>query len=68
MSVIVTKYVADHKLNKEMSDEELSEHIPVLLELLTDKYKRDKGRQYFQKRYNFNKEQAFILVSDQRIC
>ncbi|PKC63931.1 hypothetical protein RhiirA1_463127 [Rhizophagus irregularis] len=37
MSAIVTKYVAEHKLNKEM-------------------------------RYDFSKEQAFILVPDQRIC
>ncbi|PKK57400.1 hypothetical protein RhiirC2_798100, partial [Rhizophagus irregularis] len=42
MSVIVTKYVADHKLSKDMSDEELSQHAPALLELLTDKLKRDK--------------------------
>src|SRR5881275_2764691 len=67
MSAIVTKYVADHKLSKDMSDEELSQHAPALLELLTDKLKRDKGRQRFQKGYNFNKEQAFILVPDQRI-
>ena len=50
-----------------MSNEELSQHAPALLELLTDKLKRDKGRQRFQKGYNLNKEQAFILVSDQRI-
>ena len=50
-----------------MSNEELSQHAPALLELLTDKLKRDKGQQRFQKGYNFNKEQAFILVSDQRI-
>ena len=68
MSAIVTKYVAEHKLNKDMSNEELSQHIPVLLELLTDKLKRDKGRQRFQKGYNFSREQAFVLVPDQRIC
>jgi len=67
MSAIITKYVADHKLNKDMSNEELSQHAPALLELLTDKLKRDKGQQRFQKGYNFNKEQAFILVPDQRI-
>ena len=50
-----------------MSNEELSQNAPALLELLTDKLKRDKGRQRFQKGYNFNKEQAFILVPDQRI-
>ncbi|PKB99631.1 hypothetical protein RhiirA5_383044 [Rhizophagus irregularis] len=68
MSAIVTKYVADHKLSKDMSDEELSQHAPALLELLTDKLKRDKGRQRFRKGYEFSKEQAFILVPDQRIC
>src|SRR3954454_319927 len=68
MSTIVTKYVADHKLSKDMSDEELSQHALALLEFLTDKLKRDKGRQRFQKGYEFNKEQTFILVSDQRIC
>ncbi len=51
-----------------MSDEELSQHVPALLELLIDKLKRDKGYQHFQKGYNFSREQAFILVSDQRIC
>ena len=68
MSAIVTKYVAEHKLNKDMSNEELSQHVPALLELLTDKLKRDKGRQRFQKGYNFSREQAFVLVPDQRIC
>ena len=62
MSAIVTKYVADHKLSKDMSDEKLSQHVPALLELLTDKLKRDKGRQRFQKGYNFSREQAFVLV------
>jgi hypothetical protein len=68
MFAIVTKYVVEHKLNKEMSNEELSQHAPALLELLIDKLKRDKGQQRFQKGYNFSKEQAFILVPDQRIC
>src|SRR6266542_6880959 len=68
MSVIVIKYVAKHKLSKDMRNEELSQHTPELLELLTDKLKRDKGRQHFQKGYNFSREQAFILVPDQRIC
>jgi len=35
---------------------------------LTDKLKRDKSQQHFQKGYNFSKEEAFILVPDQRIC
>ena len=47
MSAIVTKYVAEYKLSKDMSNEELSQHTPELLELLTDKLKRDKGRQRF---------------------
>jgi hypothetical protein len=68
MSAIVTKYVAEHKLNKDMSNEELSQHAPALLELLTDKLKRDKGRRRFQEGYGFSKEQAFVLVPDQRIC
>ena len=61
MSAIVTKYVAEHKLGKDMSNEELSQHTPALLNLLTDKLKRDKGRQHFQKRYNFSREQVFVL-------
>ncbi|RIA91859.1 hypothetical protein C1645_821404 [Glomus cerebriforme] len=68
MSAIVTKYVAEHKLSKDMSNEELSQHASELLELLTDKLKRDKGRQRFQKGYNFSREQAFVLVPNQRIC
>ena len=68
MFAIVTKYVTEHKLSKDMSNEELSQHAPELLELLTDKLKRDKGRQRFQKGYNFSREQAFVLVPDQRIC
>ncbi|POG66032.1 hypothetical protein GLOIN_2v1781018 [Rhizophagus irregularis DAOM 181602=DAOM 197198] len=42
MSAIVSKYVAGHKLNKDMINEELSQHILALLELLTDKLKRNK--------------------------
>ena len=68
MSAIVTKYVADYKFSKDISDEELSQHVPELLELLTNKLKRDKGQQRFQKGYSFSKDQAFILVPDQRIC
>ena len=44
MFAIVTKYVTEHKLSKDMSNEELSQHVPELLKLLTDKLKRDKGR------------------------
>ncbi len=68
MSVIVTKYVAEHKLSKDISNEKLSQHALELLKLLTDKLKKDKGRQRFQKGYNFSREQAFVLVPNQRIC
>ena len=68
MSAIVTKYVAEHKLSKDISNEELSQYASELLELLTDKLKRDKDHQCFQKRYNFSREQVFVLVPDQRIC
>src|SRR3954447_23970746 len=68
MSAIVTKYVAEHKLSKDMSNEELSQHAPALLELLTDKLKRDKGHRCFQEEYDFSKEQAFVLISNQKIC
>ena len=47
MSAIITKYVADHKLNKDMSNEKFSQHILALLELLIDKLKRDKDYQHF---------------------
>src|SRR5256885_1708527 len=68
MFTIVTKYIAEHKLSKDISNKELSQHAPELLELLTDKLKRNKGCQRFQKGYNFSREQAFVLVPDQRIC
>ncbi|PKK56241.1 hypothetical protein RhiirC2_800456 [Rhizophagus irregularis] len=47
-------------------DEEWQKNISILQE--NDKLKRDKGCQRFQKGYNFSREQAFILVPDQRIC
>src|SRR4051812_46761201 len=67
MSAIITKYVADHKLNKDMSNEELSQHTLALLELLTDKLKRLKGHQRLRGGYSFSKEQVFLLIPDQRI-
>jgi len=67
MFAIVTKYVAEHKLNKDMSNKELSQHTPALLELLTDKLKRFKGRQRFQCGYRFSKEQVFLMIPDQRV-
>ncbi|GBB91396.1 hypothetical protein RclHR1_18660008 [Rhizophagus clarus] len=39
-----------------MSNEELSQHAPALLELLTDKLKREQDRQRFQEGYGFNRE------------
>ena len=56
MSAIITKYVAEHELSKDMSNEDLSQHAPALLELLTDKVKRDKARRRFQEGYGFSKE------------
>src|SRR5688572_13909058 len=67
MSAIITKYVADHKLNKDMSNEELNQHASALLELLTDKLKRLKGHQHLWEGYSFSKEQVFLLIPDQRI-
>ncbi|RIA83722.1 hypothetical protein C1645_742868 [Glomus cerebriforme] len=66
ISSFITKYVADYKLNKEMSNEELSQHVLALLELLIDRVKRDKDHQYLQEEYGFSKEQAFVLVPSQR--
>jgi len=62
MSAIVTKYVADHKFNKDMSNKELSQLVLVLLEPLINRVKRDKDCQHLQEGYSFSKEQAFILV------
>ena len=45
--MIVIKYIAEYKLSKDISNEELSQYAPELLELLTDKLKRDKGCQRF---------------------
>jgi len=44
MFAIVIKYVAEHIFSKDMSNEELSQHVSELLELLIDKLKRDKDR------------------------
>jgi hypothetical protein len=62
MSMIVTKYIAKYKINKDISNEELSQYTLALLELLTNKLKRNKGRQRFQKGYDLSKDQAFVLV------
>ena len=66
MSAIITKYVTEHKLNKEMGLEELRPHEPVLLKLLTDVTKRKKGHQHLCDGYVFSKEQISILIPSQR--
>ncbi|RGB23442.1 hypothetical protein C1646_774496 [Rhizophagus diaphanus] len=73
MSAITTKFVTDHKLNNEMSLEELSQYAPEILELLTtgvpkvDKEKRRQARDRLQKGYKFSKEQAYALILHERI-
>ncbi|RGB21365.1 hypothetical protein C1646_778237 [Rhizophagus diaphanus] len=37
MSTIITKFVRENNLSPEMSLSELSQHVPEMLELLTDK-------------------------------
>ena len=49
-----------------MSNEELSQHAPELLKLLTDGTKRDKSRRRLRDGYDFSKEQISILVPSQR--
>ena len=66
MSAIITKYVTEHELNNKMSNEELSQHAPELLKLLTDGTKRYKGHQRLRDEYVFSKEQISILISSQR--
>ena len=73
MSAITTKFVTDHKLTNEMSLEELSQYAPEILELLTtgvpkvDKEKRRQARDRLQKGYKFSKEQAYALISHERV-
>ncbi|CAG8570875.1 1967_t:CDS:2 [Gigaspora margarita] len=73
MSAITTKFVTDHKLTNETSLEELSQYAPKILGLLTtgtllvDKEKRRQARNRLQKGYEFSKEQAFVLISHERI-
>ena len=62
MFAIITKYVTEHKLNKEMSLEELRSHELVLLKLLIDVMKRKKSHQHFQDEYDFSKKQISILI------
>ena len=66
MSAIITKYVTEHELNNKMSNEELSQHAPELLKLLTDGTKRYKGHRRFRDGYDFSKEQISILIPSQR--
>ncbi|RIA85225.1 hypothetical protein C1645_831118 [Glomus cerebriforme] len=50
-----------------MSIEELSQYALKMHNLLgDDREKRCQARNYFQKGYQFSKEQAFILIPDQR--
>jgi len=54
--MIIIKYVANYKLNKKISNKKFNQYTLILFKLLTDKMKRDKDHQYFQKEYNFSKE------------
>ncbi len=56
ISMIIIKYVANYKLNKKISNKKFNQYTLILFKLLTDKMKRDKDHQYFQKEYNFSKE------------
>ena len=73
MSAITTKFVIDHKLTNEIGLEELSQYALEILELLTtgmlkvDKEKRCQARDRLQKGYKFSKEQAFALISHERV-
>jgi hypothetical protein len=75
MSAITTKFVKDHNLTdaSEVSIEELSQHAPEILNLLTsgdplvDREKRRQARVCLQKGYKYSKEQVFALIPDQRI-
>ncbi|PKK58481.1 hypothetical protein RhiirC2_796228 [Rhizophagus irregularis] len=75
MSAITTKFVKDHNFAdaSEVSQEELSQYAPEILELLTtgdpsvDREKRRQARIRLQKGYKYSKEQAFALIPDQRI-
>jgi hypothetical protein len=66
MSAIITTYVIDCKLSKDISNKELSQHIPELLKLLIDRTKGDKGHRCLKDGYSFSKEQISILVPSQR--
>jgi hypothetical protein len=75
MSAITTKFVKDHDLAdaSKVSLEELSQHAPEILRLLTtgdplvDREKRRQARDRLRKGYKYSKEQAFALIPDQRI-
>ncbi|RGB31448.1 hypothetical protein C1646_764046, partial [Rhizophagus diaphanus] len=62
MSAIITKFVRENNLSPEMSLGELSQHAPELLELLTDKVKRDQARQRLLNGYKFSRMQASAMV------
>src|SRR4051812_32641367 len=68
MSAITTKFVTDHQLTNEMSNEELSQYASEMRNLLgDDREKRRQARNCLQKGYQFSKEQVFALIPDQRI-
>jgi len=73
MSAITIKFVTDHKLTNKMSFEELSQYAPEILELLitdvlkVDKEKRRQACNHLQKGYKFSKEQAFALISHEKV-
>ncbi len=64
MSAITIKFIKDHNFTdtKEVSLEELSQHAPKILNLLTngdllaDREKRHQARIYLQKGYKYSKE------------
>ena len=73
MSAITIKFVTDYKLTNEMGLKELSQYASEILKLLTtdvpkvDKEKRCQARDRLQKGYKFSKEQAFALISHERV-
>ncbi len=73
MSAISTKFITDYNLTKEISLKELTQYASEILEFLTtgmskvDKEKRHQACDYLQKGYKFSKEQAFVLISHERI-
>ncbi len=73
MSAILTKFIIDYNLTKEISLKELTQYASEILELLTtgvlkvDKEKRYQARDHLQKGYKFSKKQAFALIPHKRV-